>query len=286
MSSFCTYIPCISQIWMWGILKPGGLFQQTWSCWELVLSGWCHQRSVKSRLYYKILIIPEDKAEFTGSCYIETEMVSPLSDKRGVKDGSESILQHGEPSLYLYLLRIWSTRGLKTFQYSDAVNKENTSELSWFFNWLSQLLLVHFATSTIPEIWANCSEDVLLMCPDVNPDDMDFFSLIWYKVREQPAFHTELCTCSICRPQPLILMWFLVEQFQNDSKHAIIRRGKSDGRTLKYKFSRPAEFGKNLGLLLHNVTPLDSGSYECAISANVMGQNQNLQVDLVVKGEF
>lgn len=47
-------------------------------------------------------------------------MVSALSNKRR-KDGSESILQHGEPSLSLYLLRIWSTRGFKTFQYIDHI---------------------------------------------------------------------------------------------------------------------------------------------------------------------
>lgn len=145
---------------------------------------------------------------------------------------------------------------------------------------------MHYTTQTISEKRANCSEDVLLMCPDINPDNMDFFSLIWYKVREHPAFHTEMRSCSICPPQPLIsLDLWLLEQFQNQTKHAIIRRGKTDGRTLTYKFNRPAEFGKHLGLLLRNVTPLDSGSYECAISANVMGQNQNLQVNLVVNGE-
>lgn len=213
-------------------------------------------------------------------------MVSALSDKRGVKDGSESILQHGEPSLCLYLLRIWSRMRIKNIPgHWCCEHKEITSEHSWYFIWLSQLLWVHYTTQTITEKRANCSEDVLLTCPDINPDNMDFFSLIWYKVRER-LFHTEMCSCSICASQPLIsLDFWLLEQFQNQTKHAIIRRGKADGRTLTYKFNRPAEFGKNLGLLLRNVTPLDSGGYECAISANVMGQNLNLQVNLVVNGE-
>ncbi|XP_068193892.1 uncharacterized protein [Antennarius striatus] len=115
---------------------------------------------------------------------------------------------------------------------------------------LCQLLLVYYSTWCLAETRANCSEDVPLKCPDVDTDSMNFRSVTWYKL-------------------------------SNDKREGIIRRGKDDV-TLYYSFSRPARFGGNHSLFLPNVTPEDSGSYECAITAPIGGQNVNLKVDLIV----
>nr|XP_046253909.1 uncharacterized protein LOC124063869 isoform X2 [Scatophagus argus] len=114
-----------------------------------------------------------------------------------------------------------------------------------------KLLLVHYATQSPSETRANCNEDVPLQCPGVDIDSMNFLSVTWYK-------------------------------FNNHKKHGIIRRGKGVEATQHYNFTRPARFGENYSLLLPSVTPEDSGSYECAISANVGGRNMNLKVDLIV----
>lgn len=55
---------------------------------------------------------------------------------------------------------------------------------------------------------------------------------------------------------------------------------------LYYNFTRHAWFGEKYSLLLPRVTPEDSGSYECAINANVGGRNLNLEVNLIVNGEL
>lgn len=79
--------------------------------------------------------------------------------------------------------------------------------------------------------------------------------------------------------------WLFV-QLHDQKQHGIIRRDKGDEATQYYNFARPASFGEKQSLLLPRVTPQDSGSYECAISANVRGRNLNLQVDLIVNGEL
>lgn len=80
--------------------------------------------------------------------------------------------------------------------------------------------------------------------------------------------------------------FWLFEQLHDQKQHGIIRRGKGDEATQYYDFTRLASFGEKNSLLLPRVTPEDSGSYECAISANVRGRNLNLQVDLIVNGEL
>ncbi|XP_044068552.1 uncharacterized protein LOC122883638 [Siniperca chuatsi] len=114
-----------------------------------------------------------------------------------------------------------------------------------------KLLLVHYATQIQAEIQASCNEDVPLKCPVVDIDSMDFLSVTWYK-------------------------------HNNQKKLGIIRRGKDENLTQHYNFTRSARFGEKHSLFLDSVTPEDSGTYECYISANVGGQNQNPTVVLTV----
>lgn len=115
-----------------------------------------------------------------------------------------------------------------------------------------KLLLVHYTTQSITETRINCYEDVSLKCPGVDSDSMRFLSLSWYKLDGQN------------KPQ------------------GIIRRLKGIETPQNYNFSRPATFGRNFSLLLQKVTPEDSGSYQCSISANVGRQNQDHKVELIV----
>ncbi|XP_037627441.1 uncharacterized protein LOC119489278 [Sebastes umbrosus] len=116
-----------------------------------------------------------------------------------------------------------------------------------------KLLLLHYATQSRPENNANCYEDVQVMCPDEAIDSRDFISVAWYKIN-------------------------------NSQKLGIIRKSKDSKTPQYYPFTRShkPEFGEKYSLLLPRVTPEDSGTYECEISANVGGQNMNLEVDLTV----
>ncbi|XP_031700595.1 uncharacterized protein LOC116382056 isoform X2 [Anarrhichthys ocellatus] len=104
------------------------------------------------------------------------------------------------------------------------------------------------------EIKANCSEDVPVMCPAVDTNSIDFLSLAWYKLNKL-----------------------------NKTKVGIIRRGK-DNKTRQYKSIRSPNprFGEKHSLVIPGVTPEDSGTYECEISAKVGQQNQNHEVHLTV----
>lgn len=62
------------------------------------------------------------------------------------------------------------------------------------------------------------------------------------------------------------------------------RRGRDEPYV--YSSSPQVEFGEKYSLTLLGVTPEDSGSYECAINANIGGQNLKSTVNLVVNGEF
>lgn len=116
-----------------------------------------------------------------------------------------------------------------------------------------KMLLLLYAAQSRPEMDADCYEDVSVMCPVPDIDSMDFVSVAWYKLHS---------------PQKL----------------GIIRRGKDNKTTQYYNFTRSIkpEFGEKHSLLLRHVTPEDSGTYECEISANIGGQNQNLEVGLKV----
>ncbi|XP_042347869.1 uncharacterized protein LOC121947054 [Plectropomus leopardus] len=115
-----------------------------------------------------------------------------------------------------------------------------------------KLLLLHYTTQSESEIEADCHENVSVMCPGFEIDTVNFISLAWYK-------------------------------FNNTMKHGIIRKGR-DNIIQDYGFPRSPkpQFGKKHSLLLTSVTPEDSGTYECDISANVGGRNLNLHVNLKV----
>lgn len=73
------------------------------------------------------------------------------------------------------------------------------------------------------------------------------------------------------------------EQLNKENKDGIIRRSKGDKSGQHYNFPRNASLDNKYNLLLSNVTPEDSGTYECFIGANVGGQNRYLQVNLTVQ---
>ncbi|XP_071333243.1 uncharacterized protein [Trachinotus anak] len=114
-----------------------------------------------------------------------------------------------------------------------------------------KLLLVHYIAQSQAGIQADCSDSVSLSCPADDMDNMDFLSVTWYKLN-------------------------------NKGKVGIIRRSKGDNVTQSYRSIPTAEFGEKYSLLLPSVKPEDSGTYDCAISANIGQQNQNFQVDLTV----
>lgn len=110
-------------------------------------------------------------------------------------------------------------------------------------------MLVYYAAQRHEVVQADCNEDVSLKCPGV--DHMDFLSVAWYKLI-------------------------------NGTKLGIVRKRKDDPAPLPYDFPRNGTFGENYSLFLPRVKPEDSGTYECAIGANVGGQNQYPQVPLKV----
>uniref|UniRef100_A0A671UAG2 Si:dkey-109a10.2 n=1 Tax=Sparus aurata TaxID=8175 RepID=A0A671UAG2_SPAAU len=114
-----------------------------------------------------------------------------------------------------------------------------------------KLLLLHYATQSSDVTHANCNDDVPLMCPGVDLDSMNFYSVTWYKL-------------------------------SNLKRQGIIRRDKGAEVPHYYNFSREVEFGEKYSLFLQSVKPEDAGAYECYISANVGSQNLNLQVNLTV----
>ncbi|XP_050927332.1 uncharacterized protein LOC127142582 [Lates calcarifer] len=115
-----------------------------------------------------------------------------------------------------------------------------------------KLLLVHHTAQSLTETQAHCNDNVSLKCAD-DIDSMDFLSVTWYKITDE-------------------------------KKRGIIRRGKGDSQTQNYTFPREAKFGSGgtYSLVLFSVKPGDSGTYECAISADIGGRNQNHEVKLLV----
>ncbi|XP_056280206.1 uncharacterized protein LOC130200183 [Pseudoliparis swirei] len=115
-----------------------------------------------------------------------------------------------------------------------------------------KMLLLHYVTQSEPDMYANCYEDVPVMCPSVAIDNMEFSSVTWYKI--------------------------------NGAQVGIIRRGRDNKIKRFGHFVRSLEpqFGEKHSLLIPNVTPEDSGTYQCEISANIGSQNQNFEVHLKV----
>uniref|UniRef100_A0A665T9Q8 Ig-like domain-containing protein n=1 Tax=Echeneis naucrates TaxID=173247 RepID=A0A665T9Q8_ECHNA len=113
------------------------------------------------------------------------------------------------------------------------------------------LLLVLYTAQSQGSNLSVCSGNVSLNCPKEDIGSMDFLSVTWYKHKA-------------------------------GKRYGIIRISKSDGKKQLYDSESGAEFGEKYSLLLPKVTPEDSGTYECAISANIGQQNVNLQIHLTV----
>uniref|UniRef100_A0A3B4XLG1 Ig-like domain-containing protein n=1 Tax=Seriola lalandi dorsalis TaxID=1841481 RepID=A0A3B4XLG1_SERLL len=97
----------------------------------------------------------------------------------------------------------------------------------------------------------HCSQNVSLKCSGDDIDKMDFLSVTWYKLKDK-------------------------------GQVGIIRRDKGENITYPYDSTSVAQFGENYSLLLPRVKPEDSGTYECAISADIGRQNLNFKVSLTV----
>lgn len=114
------------------------------------------------------------------------------------------------------------------------------------------LLLLHYTTTTsVQEIHANCPEQAVLECTSDDLDTWSFLSVSWYKLH-------------------------------SGTNQGIIRKGKGESKTTFLSPDHKARFGENYSLLLPSVTPDDSGTYECAISAKLGGRNQHFKVNLIV----
>lgn len=76
------------------------------------------------------------------------------------------------------------------------------------------------------------------------------------------------------------------KQVSSRGEEGIIRKEKETNFIQKYHFHREANFGERNSLLLSRVTPADSATYKCEISANVGSKNKESRVLLMVKGKF
>lgn len=68
-------------------------------------------------------------------------------------------------------------------------------------------------------------------------------------------------------------------------KVGLIMRRQDRPQSFAYSSPSPVAFGEKHSLRLFNVTPEDSGSYECVGNAHIGGRNLNIKVELVVNGE-
>ncbi|KAM7411376.1 hypothetical protein PAMA_021394 [Pampus argenteus] len=119
-----------------------------------------------------------------------------------------------------------------------------------------KLLLVHYATQGLTHIHADCNDNVSLDCQGAEIGNRKFLAVTWYKLSYA-------------------------------KKIGIIRKSKDDESSQTYNFTlkrnnEEISFGEKYSLFLPSVTPEDSGTYMCAISANIGGQNQDLTVNLTV----
>ncbi|TWW57098.1 uncharacterized protein LOC130529992 isoform X1 [Takifugu flavidus] len=114
---------------------------------------------------------------------------------------------------------------------------------------LMKLLLLLHAAHSQEERTANCDEDVSLPCPGAAATQ--FSSVTWYKLH-------------------------------NGKKEGLIMMRQGRQQPLVYNSSPPVALGEEHSLKLFNVTPEDSGSYECAVNAKIGGRNLNIRVELLV----
>ncbi|XP_053281462.1 uncharacterized protein LOC128442876 isoform X2 [Pleuronectes platessa] len=117
-----------------------------------------------------------------------------------------------------------------------------------------ELLLVHYTTQSSAGIQAVCGGDVSLPCRYEDIESINFISVTWYKLN-------------------------------NQSRNGIILRKKRENRTTAFTSARASDFGDKYSLMLRNVTPEDSGNYDCYIAANIGGTNRNSYVYLTVQGK-
>ncbi|XP_053281463.1 uncharacterized protein LOC128442876 isoform X3 [Pleuronectes platessa] len=115
-----------------------------------------------------------------------------------------------------------------------------------------ELLLVHYTTQSSAGIQAVCGGDVSLPCRYEDIESINFISVTWYKLN-------------------------------NQSRNGIILRKKRENRTTAFTSARASDFGDKYSLMLRNVTPEDSGNYDCYIAANIGGTNRNSYVYLTVQ---
>ncbi|KAG7472037.1 hypothetical protein MATL_G00104320 [Megalops atlanticus] len=100
---------------------------------------------------------------------------------------------------------------------------------------------------TLNSISAECRETITLPCNAIHHSDT-FRAVTWYKF--------------------------------NISRTGIVRKNSQGVKS--YNFPRVAVFGDREGLMLPDVSPEDSGTYECHVSANVGGTNKDSMVFLNV----
>lgn len=114
-------------------------------------------------------------------------------------------------------------------------------------------------------------------CTNDDLDTMSFLSVSWYKVREQNQVHRHV-GCAF------VSSTCVFKQLHSGTYQGITRKGKGKSNATFLRADGKAKFGENYSLLLPSVTPEDSGTYECAISAKLGGKNQHFKVNLTVNG--
>lgn len=77
----------------------------------------------------------------------------------------------------------------------------------------------------------------------------------------------------------------VASKVHNNKREGLITRRQGHPEPLAYNSAPSVAFGDKHSLTLFNVTPKDSGSYECAVNAHIGGRNLNIRVELVVNGE-
>ncbi|KTG02210.1 hypothetical protein cypCar_00023888 [Cyprinus carpio] len=128
----------------------------------------------------------------------------------------------------------------------------------YFLELVACVAILAVAEGVRREIRFFSGEDAVLSCAAKSKPDVQYRSVIWYKVSEEPSH----------------LLSGLVRK----------RLTKNNGTVEKYKgVEREVELLENsMSLLLSNVTAEDSGIYKCFLSAPLGHQNQDGEIVLKV----